>query len=221
MNLDLSFKISVDEFIASLTDNNRPTVLVLTGSNGAGKSMFYTTFLAQTNLPFVNADEIAKTLDSLAGQTADQKSLVAAEIADRTRRTHVNLRQSFIFETVFSDRQGDKVRFLNECLKAGYNVLIVFIGISNVHLSQARVIQRIKQGGHDVPDEKLFERFPRTLANLAAAIKEGFNILMLDNSSRDSPYRPIAIFKNSSLVWKTNEPTPAWAQTFLSDKNKQ
>ena len=48
----------LDSFLRS----DCPLLIVLAGSNGAGKSTFFDTFLEGT-LPFVNADVIARTMN--------------------------------------------------------------------------------------------------------------------------------------------------------------
>jgi predicted ABC-type ATPase len=100
-------------------------------------------------------------------------------------------------ETVFSDPSGDKLAFLREAMTAGYRVVLLFIGLDSPELSQARVIQRVAEGGHDVPDEKLFSRFPRTLENLARATSFVDEARLYDNSDARHP------------------PIPAWAEAVL------
>ena len=90
---------------------------------------------------------------------------------DALRRELVKQRASFVFETVLSDPVGDKLNFLKEAAKVGYTVVLCFIGISGPGISEQRVAMRVSQGGHDVPNEKLIARFPRTLANLQAALR--------------------------------------------------
>ena len=101
-------------------------------------------------------------------------------------------RESFVFETVFSDPIGDKVAFLKEAAESGYTVLVCYIGISGPEVSNARVAMRVSQGGHDVPREKLVSRFPRTIANLKAAIDELPHVLIYDNDDLSTPYRLVA-----------------------------
>ncbi len=86
--------------------DRRPIVVALAGPNGAGKSTFYDAHLATTGLHFVNADVLA-----LNGKISPY---AAADAADVTRRYLVEQRESFIFETVFSDPVGDKYSFINK-----------------------------------------------------------------------------------------------------------
>jgi predicted ABC-type ATPase len=173
-----------------------PVLLVLAGSNGAGKTTFYELYLERLGLPFVNADRIAQILDpSHPGQVAYQ----AARVADDARRDLVKRRLSFCMETVFSDPVGDKVQFLKDAQAEGYTVIAVFIRLSDPALSLARVVQRVARGGHDVPDEKLGSRFARTAQNIQAALTFVDVGLVLDNSSAEAPYRLVELWERGEL----------------------
>ncbi len=138
--------------------DRRPIIVVVAGSNGAGKSTFYESHLKRTGLRFINADVIARELRTDAYSAAIQ--------ADEFRRELVARRESFIFETVFSDPYASKIAFLEDAIALGYGVVLCFVGLSSHAISVERVTMRVSQGGHDVPTEKLQSRFPRTLKNL-------------------------------------------------------
>ena len=184
----------------------RPVIVAITGPNGAGKSMFYASFLRNGGLRFVNADDIARDLD------IDAYS--AAKVADTLRRELLGQRESFVFETVFSDPVGDKVAFLREAAAAGYSVVLCFIGISSPEISETRVLMRVSQGGHDVPSEKLSGRYPRTLENLRRAIHELPLVLVFDNDDLAQPYRRVGEFTHGEPVLLA-DPLPAWLKNIL------
>ena len=188
-----------------------PELIVLAGSNGAGKSTFYDSYLARLNLPFVNADIFAKALNP---NDPAAVNYVAAQQADQQRRAYLMARTSFVMETVFSDPAGDKIAFLREAQAMGFRVTLIFIGIDSPALSQARVIGRVAHGGHDVPDDRLIERFPRTLANLKVALKFVDRASLFDNSSARSPYRPIATVEDGQCIVRY-PPLPGWANAAL------
>jgi predicted ABC-type ATPase len=113
-------------------------------------------------------------------------------------------------ETVFSDPQGAKLEFLKECQSHGYTVVLVFIGLESAELSLGRVIERVERGGHDVPDEKIETRFPRTFDNLRQAVTFVDEALLFDNSSSDQPFRFVAPFKSGKRQRRRGF-APAWA----------
>jgi predicted ABC-type ATPase len=130
-------------------------------------------------------------------------------VADAVRHELVKQRESFVFETVFSDPVGEKLAFLKSVVEAGYNTILCFIGTAGPAVCEQRVAMRVSQGGHDVPTEKLVERFPRILANLQAAVSELPNVLVFDNNNLRMPYRLVAVFESGRLV-KLQRPIPKW-----------
>jgi len=184
----------------------RPLLIALAGPNGAGKSTFYEAQLADLELPFVNADVLALT----SGVDAYE----AAKMADLLRRRMIAERQSFLFETVFSDPVGDKLEFLKQAETAGYAVLLIFIGIAAPSLSDTRVAMRVSQGGHDVPTDKLIERYPRVMQNLRRALVEISQIRVYDNSDLRDPYRLEATREDGGAV-VLHGTAPAWLQPLL------
>ena len=163
----------------------QPVLIVLAGSNGAGKSTFYRHALQHTALPFVNADVIAQRMNPQDRGTLAYEAMHAAEAA---RRALFEARESFVMETVLSDTQGAKLTFFREARSAGYCLIVIHIWIASPEISAARVLHRVQTGGHDVPDQKLIERFPRTQANAAMALRIADLGLVYDNSRRDQPF---------------------------------
>ena len=190
--------------------DERPLIVALAGPNGAGKTTFYYAHLRDTGLRFLNLDVLALGLD-LDPQTATQ-------VGSALRRELFEQRESFVFETVFSDPVGDKLAFLREAAKAGYTVLLCFIGVSGPEVSEERVAMRVSQGGHDVPREKLTARFPRTLANLKAAIRELPHVWIYDNDDLETPFRRVALLENGRQVMLA-KPIPQWLRPLLRESS--
>ena len=187
--------------------DQRPVIVALAGPNGAGKTTFYHAHLQPAALRFVNTDVLARELGL--------DPYAAANVAGRLRRELVAQQESFVLETVFSDPVGDKLTFLKEAARAGYTVVLCFIGISGPDVSETRVAMRVSQGGHDVPPEKLTARYPRTLANLRIAIRELPNIWVFDNDDLRTPFRRVAVFQDGRRV-SLNKPVPKWLQPLLA-----
>jgi predicted ABC-type ATPase len=187
--------------------DKRRVLVALVGPNGAGKTTFYHSHLKPAGLRFLNADEVARELEIDACE--------AARVITHLRQELVRQRESFVFETVFSDPVGDKLAFLKESAKSGYAVVLCFIGIAGPETSEQRVAMRVSQGGHDVPSGKLVSRFPRTMANLKAAIRELPCVIIFDNDDLRTPFRRVAVFENGRLEWSARQ-IPLW----LGDSEK-
>ena len=186
--------------------DQRPIVVALAGPNGAGKSTFFEAHLKSSGLRFLNADVLANELEVDAYDAARMVAALRVEL--------VRQRESFVFETVFSDPVGDKLAFLKQTAQSGYAVVLCFVGIADANTSEQRVAMRVSQGGHDVPAEKLIARFPRTLANLSAALRELPCVLVFDNDDLRTPFRLVGVFVNDrSLLPKQR--APSWLQPLL------
>ena len=189
----------------SLLDR-RPILVAVAGPNGAGKTTFYHSHLQLAGLRLVNADVLAREL----GMNPYEAATAAAAI----RRELVRLRESFVFETVFSDPVGDKLAFLQEAAQAGYTVLLCFIGVSSPEISQDRVAMRVLEGGHDVPPEKIAARYPRILKNLKAAIRNLPHVWIFDNDDLRRPFRLAAVCEDGGVA-RMEKPMPHWLRQLL------
>ena len=179
----------------------RPIIVAIAGPNGAGKSTFYEAFIAQAGLRYVNTDDVARTLRVDAYE--------AAELAETLRQQLASERESFVFETVFSDPTGGKVAFLEQAAQDGYTVVLCFIGLAAAQASDDRVAMRVLQGGHDVPPDKITARYPRSLANLARATKRLPLVWVYDNSDLAEPFRKVMQWEGGVVAWRA-ELVPEW-----------
>jgi predicted ABC-type ATPase len=186
--------------------DRRPIIVAIAGPNGAGKTTFFHTHLGLAGLRFVNADVLAAELAT--------EPYEAARLATALRGELVARGESFAFETVLSDPVGEKVAFLEEAARDGYVVALCYIGLSSPDQSVERVAMRVSQGGHDVPDDKLRTRFPRTLHNLQAAIVRLPHVLIYDNSDLNIPYRSVAEFDHGQLR-HLQQPIPEWLRPLV------
>lgn len=187
-----------------------PQLILLAGPNGAGKSTYHELYLADTGLPFLNADLIAaKTgIDSFA----------AARLLDALRDRMIEEHQGFITETVFSDPGGEKLAMLGKAVRAGFEVTLIYVGITNASLSAARVAGRVRHGGHDVPPNKLAPRFARSLINLEAAFAVVPLVVIYDNSSPEEPYRHVATVRAGKL--ERHRELPAWLRSLVRARRR-
>lgn len=139
-----------------------PRLYIIAGPNGAGKSTFAQEFLPQFARcrHFVNADLIASGLSPFdpAGARLKAGRLLLARIHEL-----INGRHDFGFESTLAGKSY--VPLIAQAKKAGYSTHIFFLWIPDVRLAKARIRQRVKNGGHDVPEEDIKRRFIRSRRN--------------------------------------------------------
>lgn len=137
-------------------------VIVIAGPNGAGKTTFAREFLPnEAGCPvFVNADLIAAGLAPFAPETAAMQAgrLMLQELA-----RHFASRQSFAFETTLAGR--GYAQHIREWQAAGYRVKLIFLHLDSPEEAIARVAQRVRQGGHHIPEATIRRRFAAGLEN--------------------------------------------------------
>jgi len=189
----------------------RKQLWILAGGNGAGKSTFYRTQLAPLGLPFVNADILAK---EVYPQSPEEHSYDAAKLATEIRFQLLHEGRSFCFETVFS--HPSKIDFVAQAKALGYEIILVFIHLDSVSLNQARVAQRLSEGGHNVPDEKVASRIPRVLQNIKKTLPLCDQVRILNNSRIDSPFEQVAVIRNGKKL-QQEIALPDWAKELLED----
>ncbi len=162
----------------------KPVLLVIAGPNGAGKTTV-TARLRQDRwsegVEYLNPDEIAR--DRFGDWNAPEAVLAAAQWTQARREELLEQRAGIAFETVFS--APDKLDFLIRAKARGYFVRVFFVGTSDPRINAARVADRVMQGGHTVPIEKIISRYGRSMANLTPAIRVADRVYVYDNSIDD------------------------------------
>lgn len=190
----------IHQQIRAACASTEQVIVLLAGSNGAGKTTYYERYLADTGLPFVNADEIARQIGAIAATPELSFAREAMHRAEARRQLFVASGQAFIMETVLSDPHGAKLKFLEDARASGYVLIVIFIRLDEALTSAVRVMQRVSQGGHAVPEDKIFARFPRTATNARRALELATFGYILDNSNVDEPYRWVETWREGICV---------------------
>jgi predicted ABC-type ATPase len=165
----------------------KPEVVVFAGPNGSGKSTI-TRMLMPTDMPYINADDIGRTL----GCSVED----AATLAEKRREECLAARRSFCFETVLSTPRN--LNLLKRAKQAGFFVRCYYVLTVDPQINVARVNSRVAAGGHDVPEEKIISRYHKALDQVRQLIPVCDVCHIYDNSLL-KPYR---IFKKrKDLCW--------------------
>ncbi len=150
----------------------RKKILIIAGPNGAGKTTFARSFLPEeAQCPrFINADLIAAGLSPFAPQLAALKAgrLMLEEIEACVRQG-----ESFAFETTLSGYSY--LGRIRQWRAQGYHVSLFFLSLPDAETAIARVAERVKQGGHGIPEAVIRRRFAAGLRNFDTAYKNAVN----------------------------------------------
>lgn len=195
-----------------MATDRSPTLVILAGPNGAGKSTLYETRIAPSlAVPFINADVIQR--DELKDSDIEA-AYEAARIAAQRREEFFQERKSLATETVFS--HVSKLELIKRAKALGYRVMLFHISVSSPDLSVARVAERVKEGGHPVPEEKIRDRYDRNGPLIRQAALLSDISLIFDNSALNQPPVHIMSLSNGKLSFVIPQ-LPEWALDIYDD----
>lgn len=135
-------------------------LIVVGGPNGSGKTTFAQEHLKQTRQPYLGADLIAS---ELAPDDPASVQIAAGRRFLQRLDELIAAGESFIVESTLSGRAFR--RTLEKAKKAGFELVILFVFLDSPDTCVARVQQRVRKGGHHVPEADIRRRFSRSLAN--------------------------------------------------------
>jgi predicted ABC-type ATPase len=146
-----------------------PNVVILAGPNGAGKTSAAPTILRDELhvAEFVNVDVIAR---GLSGFSADAVAIEAGRVMLRRVQELATSRQDFAFETTLSGNA--LLRAIDRWRSTGYTIRILYLWLDSVETAIDRVHERVRQGGHAIPDDVVRRRYERGLVNFAHRYRE-------------------------------------------------
>ncbi|MCE7961376.1 MAG: Zeta toxin family protein [Acidobacteria bacterium ACB1] len=139
-----------------------PNVVVIAGPNGAGKSTLAPHLLRDKLhiLEYVNADTIAQGLSAFAAEAA---ALEAGRVMLHRLYELARRHEAFSFETTLATRSY--AGWLPKLQAEGYYIHLIFLWLNSADLAVERVAERVREGGHDIPEQTIRRRFSRGLEN--------------------------------------------------------
>jgi predicted ABC-type ATPase len=200
----------------------RGTITVLAGVNGAGKSSVAGAFIRQAGGDYYNPDEVTRLLllrnpgldpaeaNALAWMRG--KELLERAIADDS---------DFVFETTLGAQTLP--RLLVGAAQAGMAVKILFVGLASVDQHLRRVAARVADGGYDIPEAKIRQRWENSRLNLIRLIPHFAELMVWDNSAEadsstgaPAPVLLLHLRAGKIAVPKKIRNTPDWAKPIIA-----
>jgi predicted ABC-type ATPase len=176
----------------------------IAGPNGSGMSTLTKGLRQAGSLEnWIDPDVVAYELqaqrsgDEIYGdQIDDEVSLRAFRAARRQRVEYARELKDFGFETVFSHKSN--VAFLEALKVLGYRIHLYFVCTVAPEINLGRVQNRVARGGHDVPEEKIFERYYRSQEFAWYSARLFDRVILFDNSVEKEPGRAVAEIQNGN-----------------------
>ena len=163
-------------------------------------------------LEFVNADPHERA--HLQHITSGEERSRAARIwADGRRATLLATRTPFATETVFS--HPSKLDLIANAQRQGFTVALDVVALDDPQRLLGRVAQRVREGGHPVPPERILARYPRTMALLAQAVRQADVAYLYDAAEVRAGGPQLVAVRSAGNSTPVVAPLPAWAQAML------
>ena len=134
--------------------------VVVAGPNGAGKTIFAREYLTVHAFGYLSADEIADEIGP--GRLAEVR-IPAGRLFFQRVVIQIDQGKSFLIETTLAGRSFQRI--IQRLNMAGYSVTIIFIFLESPKVCVARIRERVRKGGHDVPEADVVRRFYRSITN--------------------------------------------------------
>jgi predicted ABC-type ATPase len=199
-----------------------PRIYVLAGTNGAGKSSVAGAMLIEEGVEYFNPDEAAELIRvANPGITLGEAQSVAWDEGRRLLERAINERLDYAFETTLGGRTIPAL--LEKAIETGIEVRIWYVGLTNAELHIARVHARVKKGGHDIPEEKIHQRYTRSVFNLIQLMPKLTELRVYDNSVEADPHTGATPEPKLIVHWNRGEllnvcelaSTPEWAKPIV------
>ncbi len=163
-----------------------PTISVLAGVNGAGKSSVAGGFLQKEGDVFFNPDTVAQQIRTLHPDISlTLANAHAWQIGKSLLEQAMAGGRDYRFETTLGGRTI--AQLLEKAARSGHRLRIWFCGLASPELHLRRVQNRVAHGGHDIPEEKIRERWNRSRENLIRLLPLIDHLRVYDNSKDADP----------------------------------
>lgn len=160
-----------------------PFLIFVAGPNGSGKSTLINVILEhfkklKMDVPYLCPDDFARKLEI---DDPVEKMHVSQQLVYELKNKYVEQGKSFVLESVAS--HPSHIDFLLKAKLSAYSIATFFVTTENPDINVERVKNRVKNGGHDVPEDKIRSRYAKTMDALINYIDVSDCILVIDNST--------------------------------------
>lgn len=192
-------------------------LLVVAGPNGSGKSTIMNMIRTDSSWEsyiYISPDEVVK--EARYSGIADEKFRYESAMVycQDARNKIISIGYELVFETVFSTEE--KMDFLIMAKSAGYEINVIFVTTADPQINITRVKQRVEDGGHDVPPDKVISRYERSMNYLYPIFEIADYMSVYDNSGKKS--LPVFYKAKDSCYYLNIDNSYLWLDEYLVNK---
>lgn len=199
-----------------------PTIFVLAGVNGSGKSSIGGAAIQQRGVEYYNPDAAAR---ELLTQNPQMPQTIANghawTLGKEMLEKAITNKQTYAFETTLG---GNTItRLLIEAAKVGFKVKIWYAGLESVDTNIARVKARVDSGGHDIPEADIRQRWDSSRRNLIKLLPHLDSLRLYDNSTEADPRKGtpplpelLLHIAGKKIVGIASQEAPEWAKPIIA-----
>jgi len=203
--------------------NQSANIFVLAGVNGAGKSSVGESIFGSKGAVVFNPDTVAAQIRGLHPDISDTLANAHAwQIGRALLESAIESRRDYRFETTLGGRTIASL--LEKAASAGMLLNVWYCGLNSPELHLQRVRRRVEKGGHDIPEEKIHERWRSSRENLVRLLPHIHHLRVYDNSAEADPaagQRPMPLLQLETREGRITAPgqfttPPDWVKPIIA-----
>lgn len=197
-----------------MSKEHRPTLCVVAGPNGSGKTTTTIQLLESewsADSLYINPDNIAQ--ETFGDWNSPEAVMKAAKLATEKRYECLEQGKDFVFETVFSS--DEKLEFLRKAHEQGFFIRFFFVCTIDPEINVCRITKRYLNGGHEVPISKIISRYYKSITNAKIAISFVDRAYIYDNSIEDHLPRLLYRTTEGKVFKQYTDDIPEWAKQIV------
>lgn len=185
-----------------------PSYTIFAGVNGAGKTSIYKSIYYDENRDEkrINTDEMVARLGSWEDKNLQ---IQCGKEAVKLIKEYISKGISFNQETTLCGKSIS--RNIIKTKEQGFYITMNYIGVETPEIAEARVKNRVENGGHGIPSDTINRRYYESIKNLKEIIAVCNEVNIYDNTEI---FKEVAFFSDGKLIWKELN-TPKWFKDVL------
>lgn len=168
----------------------KPVLIIMAGTAGAGKTTFY-------------ESKLKTVFPSLLKASASPMERAGT---DRERGRLMKEGHSFVYQDTTVDS-----RLMREAREAGFDVKVLYVATAHPNLNMGRVLLRVNNGGPFAALARIPDDYAQGLKQLSEVKKLADDLMLFDNTTNGRGHRLVAHFQAGELM-KLARSVPKWVQ---------